>query len=124
MAPVYIRGFVRTYAKYLKLDSATMSAALDAELSQNKKFCEPPPLTNRPRTLLDFLMLQFSKLNRRWVLGILGVAVVAVIVAVIVRSFTGPSKADPLKKLGPGLYESSSGQSGETIPLPTTPAKR
>src|SRR5947208_6414841 len=62
-APVYIRGFVRTYAKALKLDASRVTAELEAELGKTKKFSEPPPLTNQPKTVLDFLTLQLSKLN-------------------------------------------------------------
>ena len=43
-APVYIRGFVRTYAKALKLDVTKVSATLDSELARTEKFSEPPPL--------------------------------------------------------------------------------
>src|SRR5918992_367899 len=57
-APVYIRGFVRTYAKALKLDVTTVSTALDAELARTEKFREPPPLMDKPSGALDFLMLQ------------------------------------------------------------------
>src|ERR1019366_6155615 len=57
-APVYIRGFVRGYAKLLKLDVPQIMAALDTELAQTTKFAEPPPLTERPRGTVDFLMLQ------------------------------------------------------------------
>src|SRR5882724_6291991 len=72
-APVYIRGFVRTYAKALKLDVAQLTADLESELAQTEKFREPPPLTNEPRGALDFVMLQLSKLNWRVAVG-LGVA--------------------------------------------------
>ena len=68
-APVYIRGFVRTYAKALKLDVTELTATLEAELSQTEKFSEPPPLTNQPRGTLDFLMLQLSKLSWRILVG-------------------------------------------------------
>ncbi len=47
-APVYIRGFVRTYAKALKLDVTQLTATLEAELSQTEKFREPNS-ANRPR---------------------------------------------------------------------------
>src|SRR5207249_4717492 len=48
-APVYIRGFVRTYAAIVKLDVPQIMAALDAELGQNKKFREPLPISGPPR---------------------------------------------------------------------------
>src|SRR5881628_753812 len=53
-APVYIRGFVRTYAKVLKLDETQVVADLEAELGQTQKFRELPPLTKKPRGALDF----------------------------------------------------------------------
>src|SRR5262245_26565859 len=61
-APVYIRGFVRTYAKALKLDVAKLTADLESELSKTEKFAEPPPLTEKKGGVLDFFMLQLSKL--------------------------------------------------------------
>src|SRR5438045_2494229 len=48
-APVYIRGFVRTYAKVLKLDESQIVADLEAELGQTEKFRELPPLTRKVR---------------------------------------------------------------------------
>ena len=48
-APVYIRGFVRTYSTLLKLDVPQIMAALEAELAQTAKFSEPPPLAKHPR---------------------------------------------------------------------------
>src|SRR6266702_8327747 len=62
-APVYIRGFVRSYATLLKLDVPQIMAALDAELGQTQKFSEPPPLSRHPRGVLDFVMLQISKVD-------------------------------------------------------------
>src|SRR5256885_16550446 len=62
-ALVYIRGFVRTYAKVLKLDVSQVVADLEAELEQSNKFRELPPLTKKPRGALDFLMLKLSRMN-------------------------------------------------------------
>src|SRR3989441_4247142 len=59
-APVYIRGFVRTYATMLKLDVPRLLVDLEAELSRSERFRDPPPLTNTPRSPLDFLMLQLT----------------------------------------------------------------
>src|SRR6266571_9185286 len=39
-APVYIRGFVRNYAKLLKLDVPALMLRLDAELGQTERFHE------------------------------------------------------------------------------------
>jgi cytoskeletal protein RodZ len=116
-APVYIRGFVRTYAKALKLDIAEVTAALDAELSRTDRFSEPPPLMDRPRGSLDFIMLQLSKLNWR----VLGTAAVVGLVLVVtffsLRGCRGGKQSDPLRKLGPGIYQPTNA-TGELLPLP------
>ena len=62
-APVYIRGFVRTYATLLKLDVPQVMAALEAELGASRKFSEPPPLAQHPRGMVDLLMLQLSRVE-------------------------------------------------------------
>src|SRR5260221_7916287 len=53
-APVYIRGFARTYSTLLKLDVPKVMAALDTELGQTTKFAEPPPFSGRSGGVLDF----------------------------------------------------------------------
>src|SRR3954453_21689068 len=61
-APVYIKGFIRTCATILKMDVPGVMARLDAELKVTEKFSEPPPLSDEPKSFVDFLMLQLSKL--------------------------------------------------------------
>jgi cytoskeletal protein RodZ len=123
-APVYIRGFVRTYATLLKLDVTQVMSALDAELSKTEKFHEPPPLTEQPRGALDFLTLQLSKVNWRVAVVVLaGIVLVAVIYGGI-SSWRHHQKADPLANLNPGVYKPAPSTSGETLPLPAAPAKR
>ena len=46
-APVYIRGFVRTYAKALKLDVAQLSEALEAE-----SFWKHMPFARSPEVIV------------------------------------------------------------------------
>ena len=123
-APVYIRGFVRTYAKVLKLDVGKVSAELDAELSQSARFSEPPSLTGKPKGALDFIMLQFSKLNWRVATGVVVGVVVLGIVVVLLRGCSHRNRTDPLRDLGPGLYQPKQDFSGETLPLPTPAPRR
>jgi len=122
-APVYIRGFVRTYSTLLKLDVKQMMAALDAELGKTDKFREPPPLTNQPRGALDFVMLQLSKVDWRKGLVVLVVLFGCVLVFSVVLSWRHARARDPLAGIPPALYHPAPANSGETLPLPQ-PAQR
>ena len=120
-ATVYIRGFVRNYAKLLKLDVPRIMAALEEELGATEKFSEPPPLSNEPRTVLDFIMLQFSKMNwhKGWIaLGIAALLGCLLAISAVRRHY---QQADPLAGLGPGLYQPTQNVSGEVLPLPPSP---
>src|SRR5882672_10526160 len=76
VAPVYIRGFARTYATLLKLDVPQLIKSLEAELAQTEKFAEPPPLSDEKKGALDFVTLQLSKVNLRQGLIVLAVLLV------------------------------------------------
>jgi cytoskeletal protein RodZ len=119
-APVYIRGFVRSYASMLKLDVPQVISELDAELSQSEKFAEPPPLSPRSLGIFDFLTLWLSRLNWRISVGIVAALLFLVLAVAVIRSRTRAPQ-NPLKNLGPGLYQPSKEHSGETLPLPTPP---
>lgn len=122
-APVYIRGFTRTYATMLRLDVALVLADLDAELSRDERFRDHPPLTNKPRSPLDYVMLQLSRMNWRVAIGIVGAVVVIIGVVIAVRNRSA-SGTDPLKNLGPGVYQPKPEKKGETLPLPAPPTRR
>ena len=118
-APVYIRGFVRTYAKALKLDVAQLSDALEAELGQTKKFREPPSLSNEPRGALDAVLLWLAQMRwQRWA-PVLGALLILVGGIAAFRSCQTTQKPDPLKKLGPGLYKPQNSNSGDLLPVPS-----
>jgi cytoskeletal protein RodZ len=122
-APVYIRGFVRSYSTLLKLDVPQVMATLDAELSATKEFAEPPPLAEHSHGAVDFMMLQFSKLD--WRKAAIGLGVVIVIVACFaaLSAWRRSRTSNPLTGLKPGIYQSTGSVSGETLPLPN-PAPR
>jgi cytoskeletal protein RodZ len=115
-APVYIRGFVRTVSTLLKLDVPQVMSTLEAELGQTVKFREPPPLTGQPKTPVDFVMLQLSKVNFRkgGVVAVVIAAAVIVFLAVAVSRHN--RKTDPLAGLKPAVYQPTN--SGETLPVP------
>lgn len=120
-APVYIRGFVRTYAAYLKLDVKSVMADLDEELSKTEEFSAPPSLMGRPKGPLDFLTFQLSRVPWGIVVPIL-VAVLLIGGLVIgVRAWKQHQSEDPLATLGSGTYERPAGKKQppqDTLPLP------
>jgi len=117
-APVYVRGSVRTYVTLLKLDGAGILAALDLEMSQKKVFSDLNP-AQRSRGVLDFVMLQLSKLDWRTSVILGGIAVVFVILGSSWLFWRHQRSVDPLKNLKPGLYQSTQTLSGQTLPLPS-----
>jgi cytoskeletal protein RodZ len=123
-APVYIRGFVRTYALLLKLDVSQVMAALDSELRKTEKFREPPPLTDQEKGALDFVTLQLSKVNWRVALVLLAVAVVLGITFSSISAWRRHKSADPLSHLTPGVYKPAQPSSGETLPVPPAQPRR
>lgn len=122
-ATVYVRGFVRTYAAMLKLDVPRVMADLDGELKRTERFAEPPALTKRAKSPLDFVMLQLSKLNWRIAAGLMA-ALLALYFGVMWIRAHNSRKVDPHRHLGPGLYQPPANRSGETLPLPPAEPRR
>lgn len=123
VAPVYIRGFVRTYATLLKLDLPQVMATLDAELRQTQKFAEPPALSPSSQGALDALMLQFSR-NWRLLSALLALVVIVVAVGWSWRAWQEYKKTDPLKKLGPSLYQPRSDSAADRLAFPTNQPRK
>jgi cytoskeletal protein RodZ len=124
-APVYVRGFVRTYAALLKLDVPGVLSLLEVELSQTEKFHELTPLFDEPRGFLDVVVLQLTKVNWRVALPSLGVALSLLLAILGYRTWRAHRLKDPLVNLGPGVYQPAEKRSGDTLPLPlpTQPKK-
>ena len=125
VAPVYIRGFIRTYATLLKLDVPKLMSELDGELNRTDKFSEPPPLSGPPRGILDFVMLQFSKVDPRKTIMLLTALVIVGLGffgAWVWRQFQA---RDPLANVPPAVYKPAKTNHGDTLPLPSpTPRKQ
>lgn len=117
-APVFIRGFVRSYGRMLKLDEAALMKSLETELSGNERFSEPPPLTNKRRSTLDYVMLRLSLVNWRWVLPLIGLLLLVLILFFGFRAWKSHQNSDPLEQLGPGRYVPAEDQSGLFLPVP------
>jgi cytoskeletal protein RodZ len=120
-APVYIRGFVRTYASLLKLDVIKVMADLDHELGQTERFSEPPSLSGHGRGPIDFIMLQFSRLNWRLLLPLVGLVAVLVLARWGYHFWQAHRTHDPLAGISAGMYTPAT-PGGETLPL--TPPRR
>jgi cytoskeletal protein RodZ len=120
VAPVYIRGFVRTYAGVLKLNVPQVMAALVAELSQTEKFAEPPRLSAQPRGVLDFVTLQLSKVNWRIGAGVLAALAGVGLIVISVLTVRHYKTRDPLKGLPPAVYHSAG---GDKLPLTNAPTR-
>jgi cytoskeletal protein RodZ len=121
-APVYIRGFVRSYATLLKLDVPQIMAALETELAATTKFAEPPPLAEHSHGLIDFLTLHLSKVD--WRKSLIGLGVVVALV-VVISGWVAWRHHNPLKGLKPAVYRPAQDASGDTLPLPApAPAPR
>jgi cytoskeletal protein RodZ len=121
VAPVYIRGFVRSYARLLRLDEKTIMTDLDQELSLTEKFKEPPPLTNEPRGLLDAAMLQLSRVNWSIVLPVLLAGVLLLLAVWAYQAWWRYKNTDPLANLGPALYHPKPELKELYLPVPTNP---
>ncbi len=118
-APVYVRGFVRSYATLLKLDVPQVMRALDTELAETSKFRERPTGSESQGGVLDFLMLQLSRVGLRKGLIGLGVLMVLIGIASGWLLWRHHRPTDPLSGLKPGLYQPTQHLSGETLPLPS-----
>ena len=123
-APVYIRGFVRSYSTLLKMDVPQVMAALERELSQTTKFAAPPPLSDRRRGVLDFFTLQLSKIDWQKAVWVVGALVLIVAISGGVLLWRQHQKRNPLAGLKPGVYHSTQTVSGDTLPLPAPTPKR
>ncbi|MGV3773321.1 MAG: helix-turn-helix domain-containing protein [Verrucomicrobiales bacterium] len=118
-APVYIRGFIRTYSNLLKLDTVQLLAELDEEMGKTGRFKEHPRFNPQSKNFVDFLMLQLSKVNWTVALPLIVVAIILLAAVFGYRFWKEQQSIDPLKGLGPGLYEGSTNRhSGEKLRVP------
>jgi cytoskeletal protein RodZ len=116
-APVYIRGFVRSYATLLKLDTAQILEQLGRELADSGQV--DPSLAPPTRSFLDLVMFQLSRFSRRVIWPAVGVGVALLVVAGCYFLWRHNRNQDPTAGLGAGLYQQPA-NSGDTLPLPAT----
>jgi cytoskeletal protein RodZ len=115
-APVYVRGFVRSYANLLKLDVPGLMAELEGELGLSHHLQQSTLLTKPAAGALDVVMLQLSKVKWGITFLVTGVALLLYLSVLGYRLWRTHQSADPLAQLGPGLYTGGS-NSGDLLPL-------
>lgn len=115
-APVYIRGFVRTYSNLLKLDTPKILEQLGHELAESGQV--DPSLTPPERGILDMAMFQLSKISRRFVLPIAGAIVAVAIVVGLYLLWNHVQNEDPTTGLHDARYPVAT-NTGDTLPLPS-----
>lgn len=122
-APIYLRGSVRTYANLLKLDARKLISELDAELGDEPRFAEDLPAPARKKSGMDSATLLLSRLNWIWAGIIILLLAIALGGNAVYRAWKNRKPSDPLKNLGPGIYQPTE-PSGDTLPLPTNAPRR
>jgi cytoskeletal protein RodZ len=114
-APVYIRGFVRTYSRLLKLDEAALMAGLENEMGGTPEFGESAARQNQTKGILDLATLQLSKLD--WRRSLAGVTAAVVIAAIVLGILAWrKSNSQDINSLRPGVYKPAR-EITETLPL-------
>lgn len=117
-ARVYVRGFVRTYARLLKLDVDQVLADLDKELQTSSVHSEPPPLDPDNRSIADSIMFQLSRINWKFMLPVLIILFLAAGTLWGIRAWKEAQTRDPLAGLPEGVYRPTNPLPIETLPIP------
>jgi cytoskeletal protein RodZ len=117
-ARVYLRGFVRTYARLLKLDVDQVLKDLDVELESSTTHRDPPALLPRNKGIADAIMFQLSRIN--WKIMAPLIVLFFLVLGTIwgIRSWKEASARDPLANLPEGVYRPTNALPVELLPLP------
>jgi cytoskeletal protein RodZ len=117
-APVYIRGHVKALARALHLDPNSVLTDLDRELAQTDEFAAPPSLVPKQKGLLDWIMLQISKLQLQLLAPYLVFLILLGGIAWGYMIWRDRQSSDPLENLGQGIYQGQPVIGGQYLPLP------
>ena len=117
-APVYVRGFVRSYAGVLKLDTETVLVDLNEEMGHANR--EKGGLSGDAQLrsgFVDGFMLYFSHVKWRAVIPVLLLAFLAVGGYFGVDYYRNYTSADHLKGLGNGLNAEPAVTEADRVPF-------
>lgn len=125
-AAIYLKGSLRTYAAYLKLNVSELFQALESEAGATGQLQEPPALMPPTPTAVDKVMLWFSTINWKIAGPLVGIAVIGGIAVATARLWERHYANNPLGGVKPAVYQAPR-NSGETLavpaPAPQTPAQ-
>jgi cytoskeletal protein RodZ len=114
-APVYIRGFVRTYSTLLKLDTPRVLEQLGEELAESGQV--DPSFAPASRGAVDAAMFQLARFSRRLIWPAIGVGAVLALVIAAGLYWKHVKNQDPSEGIAEGIYQPP-GNSGETLSVP------
>ena len=115
-APVYVRGFVKSYAKLVNLDPLPLLERINADISKDEKLTQAESITAPQRGFIEWSAYALSRVPWHIVLPL-------VIIAILVLGFFWAMQwweirknRDPLEALPVGLYQPSQHMPSEYIP--------
>ena len=85
-APVFVRGFVRSYCRILKIDSAPVVVQLNQELGGTQALASDPALPPSKKGVVDQLTLYLTRVNWSIWLPLLVLVLIASIVWAVVEA--------------------------------------
>lgn len=104
-APVYVRGFVKSYAKLVNLDPAALVEQLNTEISKDKKLKQAESLQGPQRGLIEWGAYALSRVPWRIVLPLVVVVMGVGIFVWGMQWWEARKNRDPLQELPVGMYE-------------------
>ena len=116
-APVYVRGFVKSYAKLVNIDPAPLLEELNGELNKDKKFQQAESLTGPQRGLIEWCAYALSRVPWKIVVPLVAVLMLVAVFVWGMQWWESYKNRDPLENLPPGYYQSSTPLPAEYIPL-------
>lgn len=116
-ATAYVRGFVRSYANMLKLDTEALLDQLNVEMGQAREGQPDGSNAALRAGILDAIMLSFSRVNWRLVLPVFAFVALAAGIFYGVKWKREFDSTDHLKNIGPGLYAPDATSDADLLPL-------
>ena len=116
-APVYVRGFIKSYAKLVNLDPVPLVEQLNGEINKDKKLQQAESLTGPQRGFIEWCAYALSRVPWKIVIPLIAVVTLVGVFVKGMQWWESYKDRDPLEKLPPGYHQSPNPLPGEYIPL-------